>query len=85
MSGARRAATRDPGEYTVGMILRLTEGDLAPVNCVGENPVSCDNSENCALAKVWSRVNDAVNQVVDNITLADLLDWQTDYTNQYMI
>ncbi|MCH5274715.1 MAG: Rrf2 family transcriptional regulator [Lachnospiraceae bacterium] len=76
---------RNPKEYTVGMILRLTEGDLAPVSCVGDNPVSCEHSENCAVGKVWSKINDAVNQVVDNITLADLLDWQSEYVNQYII
>lgn len=76
---------KEPKEYTVGMILRLTEGDLAPVGCVGENPISCDYSGNCAVGRVWSKINDAVNQVVDNITLADLLDWQSEYVDQYII
>lgn len=76
---------KDPKEYTVGMILRLTEGDLAPVSCVGDNPVSCEYIENCAVGRVWGKINDAVNQVVDNITLADLLDWQSEYVDQYII
>ena len=33
--------TKTPGEYTVGNILRLTEGSLAPVACLGQNPVEC--------------------------------------------
>ena len=35
---------REPAEYTVGMILRLTEGDLAPVSCVGEDRIECERS-----------------------------------------
>ena len=38
---------RDPEEYTVGMILRLTEGSLAPVSCIEEDEVSCDRQESC--------------------------------------
>lgn len=67
---------RDPSEYTVGMILRLTEKDLAPVGCVGENPAQCGRRADCVTVKIWERVNDAVNQVIDNITLADLVRWQ---------
>lgn len=68
---------RKPEEYTVGMILRLTEGDLAPVSCVGEGSIDCDRREQCVTVKVWEKINDAVNGVVDNITLADLIEWQS--------
>lgn len=67
-----------PEEYTVGMILRLTEGDLAPVSCVGEESVECDMRGKCVTVKIWEKINDAVNDVVDNITLADLLEWQAE-------
>ncbi len=61
-----------PSEYTVGMILRLTEGSLSPVECIEEGAF-CDRQETCPTRYVWSRIADAVNQVVDHITLDDLL------------
>ncbi len=65
-----------PGEYTVGMILRLTEGSLAPVACVEDGKDACDRCDGCATMKLWAKVNDAVNNVVDTVTLQDLVDWQ---------
>lgn len=68
--------TRKPEEYTVGMILRLTEGSMAPVDCIAGGNDFCSHSEECATSIVWHRLNDAVSDVIDNITLADLVDWQ---------
>ena len=76
---------KKPEEYTVGMILRLTEGDLAPVSCVAEENYECDKRDTCVTIKVWERLNDAINNVVDNITLEDLLEWQTEKSDQYVI
>lgn len=69
---------KEPQEYTVGMILRLTEGDLAPVGCVGEEREECERRDICVTNRIWQQVNDAVNNVVDNITLADMLKWQSE-------
>lgn len=66
--------TKDPSEYTVGMILRLTEGSLAPVACLEHGEVECDRSHICDTISVWKKLNDAINSVVDNITIADLLE-----------
>lgn len=66
---------KEPSEYTVGMILRLTEGDLAPVSCVGAESIGCDRKDQCVTVKIWEKINDAVNGVVDNITLEDLVNW----------
>ena len=76
---------KDPAEYTVGMILRLTEGDLAPVGCVGAEKEECERKEGCVTIRIWQQINDAVNQVVDNITLADMLEWQAEVSDQYSI
>lgn len=76
---------RDPEEYTVGMILRLTEGSLAPVACIEDDEVVCDRADACVTAIVYKKINDAVNDVVDNITLADLIDWQSAKNGQYVI
>ncbi|MCK9437790.1 MAG: RrF2 family transcriptional regulator [Synergistaceae bacterium] len=61
-------------EYTVGMVLRLIEGSLAPVACMDDTPNKCPRSNNCVTLDVWKKLNDAINDVVDNITLADLVD-----------
>lgn len=76
---------KDPKEYTVGSILRLTEGDLAPVSCVGENSTDCDRRMSCVTVRIWEKINDAVNGVVDNITLADLVEWQYETADHYSI
>lgn len=77
---------RDPKDYTVGMILRLTEGDLAPVDCVSEeNDGVCERKESCVTIRIWKQINDAVNGVIDNITLADMLQWQNELSDQYVI
>lgn len=65
-----------PSEYTVGMILRLTEGSLAPVDCLEENTNECKRSGGCVTRGVWDELYDAIKGVVDHITLQDLLDRQ---------
>ena len=62
--------TKPLEEYTVGMILRVTEGSLAPVACVEEQ--ECERIDDCVMAQVWQKINTAVCEVVDSITLADL-------------
>lgn len=68
--------TKEPEEYTVGMILRLAEGSIAPVFCVETNEQSCDKKGSCVSAMLWQKMNDAMNEVVDHTTLQDLIDWQ---------
>lgn len=61
-----------PEEYTVGDILRTTEGSLAPVACLDGN-ADCTMAKACVTAEIWAKIEEAVNHVVDNITLADLV------------
>lgn len=63
----------DPKNYTVGMILRLMEGSLAPVPCIESKTNTCERAERCVTVEVWQKLNDAINDVVDNITLEDLV------------
>lgn len=77
--------TKKPEEYTVGMILRLTEGSMAPVDCVDEEVGSCPNMNECATSIVWKKLNDSISDVIDNITLADLVDWQLVKNGEYSI
>ena len=44
---------KEPKDYTVGMLLRTTEGDLAPVSCVGNGAVECDRADGCAKRAVF--------------------------------
>lgn len=76
---------KQPKEYTVGMILRTTEGSLAPVDCIEEGYGECERMAGCVTVMIWKKINDAVNEVVDNITLADLVEWQREKTNEYVI
>ncbi len=65
----------DPSSYTIGMILRLTEGSLAPVACLeGEN--ECERCDTCETLSVWQELEQAINSVVDGVTIADLLERQ---------
>ena len=77
--------TRQPEEYTVGMILRLTEGSLAPVACLESDVNTCDRSENCVTLRVWEKLKDAIDGVVDHITLADLVEWSRAGGDNYCI
>jgi len=59
-------------EYTVGMILRAIEGSLAPVECLQDDPNRCARCDYCAALDVWKQVQDAIDAVVDGITLESL-------------
>lgn len=63
-----------PKEYTVGMILRLTEGSLAPVECLAENALPCGREGGCATVEVYRRIYAAVNDVIDSTTVQDLIE-----------
>ena len=64
---------KSPEDYTVGEILRLTEGDLAPVACLSRNAAPCSRAPQCRTLAMWSRFNDITNRYFDGITLADLM------------
>ncbi len=64
---------KSPEEYTVGDILRVTEGSLAPVFCLDDGSEPCEKDNVCVTRKLFKKIEDAINQVVDNITLEDLL------------
>ncbi len=66
--------TKSPEEYTVGMILRLTEGSMAPVSCLEEGAPACDRADCCETLEVWQNLYDAINRVIDGVTIADLVD-----------
>ena len=61
-----------PEKYTAGQILRLTEGDLATVACLAQDAPECPRAEQCATRWLWEQMDDAVNDVLDRVTLAML-------------
>ncbi|WP_337484510.1 Rrf2 family transcriptional regulator [Porcipelethomonas sp.] len=65
--------TNPPKYYTVGMILRLTEGSLAPVSCLEDNVNTCGRASECRTLFVWEQLYSAICNVVDNITIEDIL------------
>ena len=65
--------TKSPESYTIGSILRLTEGSLAPVACLKENAEICQKQTNCKTLPVWKGLNDIINNYLDSKTLADLI------------
>lgn len=68
--------TKAPAEYTVGMILYLTEGSLAPVACLEEKVNTCHKKEGCAALRLWGMLDEAIKGVIDTVTLADLVKWR---------
>jgi Rrf2 family protein len=77
---------KTPDKYTVGEILRLTEGSLAPVDCLNEHPIRCERSADCATLPVWQGLSRVINEYLDSITLQDILDQQRErYRYDYMI
>ena len=64
---------RKPGEYTVGSILRLTEGSLAPVSCTTQGAAACSRSSCCQTLPMWERLEKLINDFFEGITLQDLL------------
>lgn len=77
---------KSPDQYTVGDILRLTEGSLAPVACLDHDPIECERAAECITLPVWRGLFDAITGYLDGITLQDILDNQNEmYTNNYII
>ena len=68
--------TKAPEEYTVGSILRLTEGSLAPVSCLecSGNEVECERSNNCLTLPLWKKLNFVVNNYLDSITIVYVIE-----------
>ena len=63
---------REPGEYTVGEILRITEGSLAPVACLEQDPNLCPRCDVCPTLPVWTGLEKVINEYLDGITLTDI-------------
>lgn len=61
-------------EYTVGDILRVTEGSIAPVSCLDYEPIECSRADECMTLDVWKGLYKVITQYLDGITLQDIID-----------
>lgn len=78
--------SKAPDQYTLGDILRITEGSISPVSCLDQGPNQCDRSENCMTLDVWKGLNKVIVEYLDGITLQDIIDKNKDrYLNEYYI
>lgn len=77
--------SRPASEYTVGMILRVTEGSLAPVDCLTGEENPCARQQDCVTLKLWKELDRSIKNVVDHYTLEDLVQWQEAQQDNYII
>ena len=76
---------REPSQYTVGEILRITEGSISPVACLEAETNLCDRADSCATLKVWEGLQKVITEYLDGITLQDILDEQRYKNYDYSI
>lgn len=65
--------SKKPREYTVGEILRVTEGSLAPVSCLDSSAEECSRRQSCTTLPLWQGLYDVINNYLDSVTLEDML------------
>ena len=70
--------TKVPEDYTLGEILRLTEGSLSPVACTEEGEHDCPRKESCPSHPVWQKLDHIINAFFDGIKIADLIQQTSD-------
>jgi Rrf2 family transcriptional regulator, cysteine metabolism repressor len=77
---------RDPARISVGEVIRLIEGPLDPVRCIGDKgSATCPLKESCSLIRLWSRAKAAVEQVYDNTTFRDLVEEEKELNSSAVI
>lgn len=77
--------TKEPAQYTAGDILRLTEGSMAPVDCLEERQGRCGRTENCVTRRLFQELDAAIRSVIDRYTLEDLAAWEKEKGRAYFI
>ena len=64
---------REPKDYTVGSILKLTEGSLNAVSCTTQGAAACSRTECCETKPMWDKLDKMIDEFFEGITLEDLL------------
>ncbi|MBQ8447662.1 MAG: Rrf2 family transcriptional regulator [Clostridia bacterium] len=65
---------REPKDITVGEVLRLTEGNLAPVVCLETEKNSCKRAGECVTLHIWEGLQQVISDYLDGITLQDMIE-----------
>ena len=66
--------TKNPEQYTVGSILRLTEESLAPVACLEGTAEACPRSQQCRTLALWQGLDKVIHDYLESVTIADLIE-----------
>ena len=66
--------TKEPEEYSVGSIVKLTEGSIAPVACLENDSVPCEHKSDCLTLPLWMKLEGVVDNYLESVTLTDLLE-----------
>ena len=72
--GGGYSRKKDPDQYTVGRILRLTEESLAPVSCLEANAESCPRAGSCRTLALWQGLDKVIYEYLESVTIADLME-----------
>ncbi|MCL2408758.1 MAG: Rrf2 family transcriptional regulator [Oscillospiraceae bacterium] len=75
---------RKPEQYTVGEILRITEGGLTTVACLDDDPNQCEHSASCTTLPIWQGLQNVIDKYLDGITLQMILDSQKGADEYYI-
>jgi Rrf2 family protein len=77
---------KSPDQYTIGQILRITEGGLCPVSCLEDEPNQCEKSSYCKTLPIWKNLKRVIDEYLDGITLQMILDEsRASGSNEYYI
>lgn len=71
--GGGYCLTREPDQFTVGEVLRLTEGSLSPVSCLSEEHNTCERAATCRTIHVWRELDHLIEDYLEGVTIADLM------------
>ena len=65
--------SRDPSEISVAEVLKVSEGDIAPVACLEDGAKVCDRIDECRTISVWKGLNERINEYLESVKIADLM------------
>ena len=65
--------SRDPSEISVAEVLKVSEGDIAPVACLEDGAKMCDRIDECRTISVWKGLNERINEYLESVKIADLM------------
>lgn len=84
-SGGYKLA-KNASQYTIGSILKLTEGSMAPVSCIENGTAVCERAGECITLPLWKGLDQVIDEYLEGITLEDLLNGQAMQSgNNYII